>query len=153
VKKFATFTTIIAIMAVTALATDTLAQQGMRWRGSGGWGPGTKYGGMYDPKSLETVSGQVVKVDKITPIRGMSYGVHLILKTDQGDIPVHLGPGWFIENQDMKIEPKDKLEIKGSKIAFEGKPVIIAAEIKKGSDVLKLRDEDGYPFWAGWRRR
>jgi len=140
-------------MAVTARVTVAFAQQGMRWRGSGGWGPGTKYGGMYDPKILETVSGQVVKVAKITPIRGMSYGVHLILKAGKGNIPVQLGPGWYIENQDMKIEPKDKLEIKGSRKTFEGKPTIIAAEIKKGSEVLKLTDEDGYPFWAGWRRR
>lgn len=152
-KPLAAFTTMIAIMAIMAFTTDTLAQQGMRWRGSGGWGPGTKYGVMYDLKSLETVSGQVVKVDKITPIRGMSYGVHLILKTDKGDIPVHLGPGWYIEKQDLKIEPKDKLEIKGSAISFDGKPTIVAAEIKKGSEVLKLRDEDGFPFWAGWRRR
>lgn len=151
-KRVAMFTTMIAIMAIVASATYTLGQPGMRWRGSGGWGPGTKYGGIYDPKSLQTVSGQVVKVDKITPFRGMSYGVYLILKTDKGDIPVHVGPGWYIENQDMKLEPRDKLEIKGSMITFDGKPTLIAAEIKKGSEVLKLRDEAGFPFWAGWRR-
>lgn len=104
VKRLVPFVTMIVIMAIAAATTQSQAQQGMRWRGSGGWGPGTKYGGLYDPKGLETVSGQVVKIDKITPIRGMSYGVHLILKTDQGDISVHLGPGWYIENQDMKIE-------------------------------------------------
>jgi hypothetical protein len=53
----------------------------------------------------------------------------------------------------LKIETKDKLETKGSMTTFDGKPTIIASEIKKGSEVLKLRDEDGYPFWAGWRRR
>lgn len=149
-KKFSSFITMIAIAAIVAFATDTVAQP--RWRGSGGWGPGTKYAGLYDPKSLQTVSGQVVKVDKITPFRGMSYGVYLILKTEKGDIPVHLGPGWYIENQDMKLEPRDTLEIKGSMTTFDGKPTLIAAEIKKGSDVLKLRDEDGFPFWAGRRR-
>lgn len=152
-KKLAVLTTIVALVAIVVFGANVLAQQGMIWRGSGGWGPGAKYGGLYDPKNVETVSGRVVKVDKITPIRGMSYGVHLILKTDKGDVSVHLGPGWYIENQDMKIEPKDKLEVKGSKITFEGKPTIIAAEITKGSEVLKLRDEEGFPYWAGWRRR
>lgn len=41
----------------------------------------------------------------------------------------------------------------GSRISFEGNPAIIAAEVKKGDEVLKLRDEKGVPFWSGWRRR
>ena len=48
-----------------------------------------------------------------------------------------MGPGWFIENQDIKIEPKDKVEVKGSRITFEGKPAIIAAEVKKGDEYTK----------------
>jgi hypothetical protein len=72
--------------------------QGMKWRGSGGWGPGSDYGRMYDPKTVETVTGDVVKVDRITPMRGMSSGVHLVVKTDKGDVSVHLGPQWYLEN-------------------------------------------------------
>jgi hypothetical protein len=126
--------------------------QGMKWRGSGGWGPGSAYGRMYDPKTVETVTGEVVKVDRITPMRGMSGGVHLVVKTDKGDVSVHLGPQWYLENQDVKIEPKDKVEIKGSRVTVQGQPAIIAAEVKKGDEVLKLRDEAGIPMWAGWRR-
>lgn len=80
-------------------------------------------------------------------------GVHLIVKTEKETIDVHLGPGWYIENQDVKIMPADKVEVKGSRITFQGKPVIIAAEVKKGEETLKLRDENGFPVWAGWRRR
>jgi hypothetical protein len=76
-----------------------------------------------------------------------------MLKTEDETISVHLGPGWYIENQDVKIQPKDKLEVKGSRVTFEGKPVIIAAEVKKGDEVLKLRDKNGFPLWSGWRRR
>ena len=86
-------------------------------------------------------------------MKGMSYGAHLTVKTDKGAIAVHLGPGWYLENQDVKIEPKDKIEVKGSRITFQGKPAIIAAEVKKGDEVLKLRDENGFPVWSGWRRR
>lgn len=67
-------------------------------------------------------------------------------------ISVHLGPGWYIENQDIKIEPKDKIEVRGSRITFKGKPAIIAAEIKKGEEILKLRDENGFSVWCDWRR-
>lgn len=136
------------------LAAESSAQQpGMKWRGSGGWGPGTPYSKMYDPKTIETVRGEVISVQRITPRKGMSYGVHTTVKTDKEEISVHLGPGWYLENQDVKIEPKDTIEVKGSRITFGGKPAIIAAEVKKGEEVLKLRDENGFPAWSGWRRR
>ncbi|MBK8981835.1 MAG: hypothetical protein IPM38_05805 [Ignavibacteria bacterium] len=31
--------------------------------------------------------------------------------------------------------------------------VIIAKEIIKGDEVLTLRDDNGYPYWAGWRKK
>jgi Glu-tRNA(Gln) amidotransferase subunit E-like FAD-binding protein len=83
----------------------------------------------------------------------MSYGVHLSLKTDKETINVHPGPAWYIENQDIKIQTGDKIEIKGSRVSIQGKPAIIAAEVKKGDEVLKLRDEKGFPVWAGWRNK
>jgi hypothetical protein len=149
-------TTMLKLLSVVSLAMLILAPvaqaQGMRWRGGGGWGPGTAYGRIYDTKAIETVTGEVVKIDHFTPMRGMSTGVHLILKTATGEMSVHLGPQWYLENQDVKIEPKDKVEIKGSRVTVDGKPALIAAEIKKGDGVLKLRDEAGVPMWAGWRR-
>jgi len=108
---------------------------------------------MYNPQTLETMSGEVVSIDKITPEKGMSYGVHVILKTIEGMISVHLGPAWYIENQDVKIVAKDTIEVKGSRITFEGKPALIAMEVKNGEDVLTLRDANGFPVWSGWRRR
>ena len=129
------------------------AQQGMRWKGSGGWGPKADYGRMYNPQTVETISGEVISVDKIAPRKGMSYGIHLIVKTEKETISVHLGPGWYIENQDFTIEPEDKVEITGSRIMFNGKPAIIAAEVKEGDEILQLRDKNGFPAWSGWRRR
>lgn len=151
-RKTGIFMVVISIFSLLHI-TQSFAQQGMQWRGGGGWGAGTPYSRMYDPKTVETVSGEVVSVDTITPMKGMCYGVHLMLKTDKETISVHLGPGWYIENQDTRVEPKDKVEITGSRITFEGKPAIIAAEVKKGDEILNLRDGKGFPFWSGWRRR
>jgi hypothetical protein len=125
----------------------------MMWKGGGGWGAGTPYAGMYNPMTLEDIAGEVISVDKIIPGKNMSYGVHLVLKTDAETISVHLGPVWYLENQELKIEVKDKVEIKGSRITFEGKPAIIAKEVVKGDEVLMLRDENGRAVWSGWRRR
>ena len=75
----------------------------------------------------------------------MSSGVHVVLKTDKGDVSVHLGPQWYLGNQDVKIEPKDTLEVIGSRAVVEGRPALIAAKVKKGEQVLELRDAAGMP--------
>jgi hypothetical protein len=145
---------VVVVVATMAIATVSFAQprRGMMWRGSGGWGPGTPYSKLYDPKTVETISGEVVSLSRITPRKGMSAGIHMNVKTDKETISVQLGPSWYLENQDVKIEPKDKVEVTGSRITFDGKPAIIAAEVKKGDEALKLRDDNGFPVWSGWRR-
>ena len=69
----------LAAMAVLVGAVSSFAQprQGMMWRGSGGWGPGSQYNRMYDPKAVETISGEVTSIDRITPMKGMTGGVHV----------------------------------------------------------------------------
>ena len=152
-KKHVEILTAVVSILILLLATESFAQKMIGWKGSGGWGMGSSYGKMYNPKTVETISGEVLSVDKITPVKGMSYGIHMTVKTDKKTISVHMGPGWFVENQDIKILPKDKVEVKGSRGTFEGKLFIIAAEVKKGDDILMLRDENGFPAWSGWRRR
>jgi hypothetical protein len=89
----------IAIVALFAFAGFSFAQPrgGMMWRGSGGWGPGSQYSRMYDPKAVETIRGEVTSVDRITPAKGMSGGIHMLVKTDKETISVHLGPSWYRE--------------------------------------------------------
>ena len=142
----------IAILLAT-VSSYAQPRPGMMWRGSGGWGPGTPYNKMYDPKAAETISGEVTSIDRITPNKGMAAGIHMNVKTDKETVSVHLGPSWYLENQDVKIAPKDKVEVKGLRITFGGKPAIIAAEVRKGDEVLRLRDDSGFPVWSGWRRR
>lgn len=151
-KKTIMFSIMIALGTFFSLGMNSIAAGVHMWKGSGGWGHGSKFNTRYDPKTVETITGEVTRIDEISPMKGMSHGIHLLVKTDKEEISVHLGPAWFIENQDVKIEAKDKVEVKGSRITFSGKPAIIAAEIKKGDEMLNLRDEYGYPVWGGWRR-
>jgi len=116
-----------------------------------GAGAAPKYKRMFDPKTVETISGEVVQVKKTPHRRRAGYGVHLILKTEKEEIPVSLGPSWYLDKQEVKIDEKDKVEVKGSRVTLKGgKPAIIAAEVKKGSAMLKLRDADGTPAWSRW---
>jgi hypothetical protein len=145
-------TSLVVAVAVLVTASIALAGPWKGWRGSGGWGMGSQYNRMYNPTTVETLSGAVEAVDKVTPMKGMYSGVHVMLKTDAETISVHLGPEWFVERQDVKIEKGDKIEVKGSRVTFAGKPAIIAAEVKKSDNTLVLRDGAGIPAWAGWRR-
>jgi hypothetical protein len=153
-KRMNKMTTLLAATVLLGIlaAPEAYGQRGLHGRGGGGgWGAGSQYNRLYNTNTVETVSGEVIAVKHIAPTNAISYGVHLELKAEKETVSVHLGPGWFIDNQDITIEPKDKVEIKGSRVTFDGKPVIIAAEIKKGDEVLKLRDQNGVPVWAGWR--
>lgn len=142
-----------SVVAFSLILTYSMAFAGWGgWRGSGGWGMGSQYNRMYNPATVETVLGTVELVDRVTPMKGMNYGIHLVIKTDKETIAVHLGPSWYIERLDTKIEKGDRIEVKGSRVTIDGKPAIIAAEVKKGDNVLVLRDSQGIPAWAGWRK-
>lgn len=143
---------LLVVAFVVLVASVALAQPWKGWRGSGGWGMGNPYQRNYNPATVETISGVVESVNQVTPVKGMSPGIELIVKTDKETIPVHLGPAYYIERLDVKIEKGDKVEVKGSRATFSGKPAIIAGEIRKGDSVLKLRDDAGIPIWSGWRR-
>jgi len=151
-KKSTFLVSIVFIIAIFG-TFESFAQRGMKGRGNSGWGMGSTYNKMFNPKTVETISGEVISVEKHTPMKSMSYGIHLVLKSAKETISIHVGPGWYIENQDPQIKVKDTVEVTGSRIMFEGKSVIIATEIRVGDQVLILRDGNGYPVWSGWRHR
>lgn len=107
----------------------------------------------YDPKTVETIEGKVLSVEKTTPPKNRGYGVHLTLQTNKETISVHLGPAWYLEKQTPQIEANDTVSVTGSRVTVDGKPAIIAAQVKKGNDILKLRGDNGAPAWSGAGRR
>jgi hypothetical protein len=139
--------------AALLIAGGSLAQGGPAPGGPGpGWGDRP-----YDPKTVETVRGEVVSVAQVPGKGGGQaaggYGVHLTLKSDKEEIAVHLGPGWFLEQNSFEIAPTDQIEVRGSRTTVDGAPAIIAAEVKKGEQSLQLRNQAGVPAWRGLGRR
>ena len=55
--------------------------------------------------------------------------------------------GSYIDKQTPKIETNDTITVTGSRVTVDEKPAIIAAQVKKGNEVLNLRDENGIPVW------
>ena len=144
---------IITLLMLGSLAVPVAFAHPGNGRGSG-WGMGDQCQRIYNPDTVETISGEVISVDTITTAQGMSGGVHLRVRTQAGEeISVHLGPAWYINNQEIQIQVNDTIEVRGSRIMFEEQPTLIAAIVKKDDQVLTLRDDAGVPVWAGWRRR
>ena len=137
---------LVIMGSLVMLAANSWAQTG---RGPGDRGGGIHYGMMWNARTVTTVSGEVTSVEKFTPGRGgPSHGLRLKVKTDKESLPIILGPAWYIEQQHFSIAPQDRVEVKGSRVTIQNRPTVLAAEVKKGDKVLKLRDDQGIPLWT-----
>lgn len=141
----------LALFAAPLLAAGPATTPAPGTGRMGGWGPNGAYCRMWNAQEKTTIKGVVTKVDEVVPLRGMSKGVVLQVQIDGETMPVHLGPSWFIDRQEMTFAPKDEVEVTGSKITFDGKPAILAQTVTKGGATLTLRDENGMPLWAPMR--
>jgi len=101
----------------------------------------------YDPKTVETIGGNVLSIEKITPAKKRGYWVQLMLQTEKETIAVQLGPAWYIDKQTPRIEANDTITVTGSRVTVDGRSAIVAADITKGNELLKLRDDNGIPVW------
>ena len=99
-----------------------------QWRGSRGWEPESAYCRLYDARRVVTLKGEAET------------------------IPVHLGPIWYVKKQPVQIQARDLIEVTGSRVPCDGKPVILAAHIQKGHEIVKFREVKGTPLWGGVER-
>ena len=118
-----------------------------------GWGWNSNYNRLYDVNTETTTSGTISEIADFSLGGDCPFGIALIISAD-GDVKtVHLGPAWYIDNQDIKFSLGEKVEVVGSLIKYDNNDVIIAREITREDGVLLLRDKEGFPYWAGWRRK
>jgi hypothetical protein len=134
-------TTIFVAAAAIASAAPQLPQPP---RGSGAQAP------RYDTSTEVTLRGTVHSVQQVDGRAGSSRatGTHLIVKTDQETVEVHLGPTTFITEQNLMLSAGDAVEIIGSRVKVSGAGVVIAREIRKGTQTVTLRDRNGVPKWS-----
>jgi hypothetical protein len=133
--------TAVVLAAAVAYMPSEAAQRpgGMR-----GQGP------RYDTATEVTVRGAVQEVKQVTGGMGMRNvaGTHVVLKTDQETIEIHLGPSTFIADQKLVLQNGDVVEVIGSRVTIAGAGAILAREIRKGEQTVTLRDAQGVPAWS-----
>jgi sporulation protein YlmC with PRC-barrel domain len=112
------------------------------------------YKNIFDSKTIKTISGQVIKVDQV-PEPGFGMELRLTVLIDKQEVlPVYLGPGFYIAGswQANHFRLGDKVIVTGSQVTVRGEPFMVATTVKRGGEVLRLRDKDGNPEWIGWKK-
>ncbi len=113
----------------------------------------TFYGGgsgrplYYNPDTITTVEGKIIAVDSVK--MRVSTTTRLKVQTKDGPIDIITAPYWYLEKNKIMFKVGDTINIIGSKVTYDNKPLITASKINYKGKEIKLRDSNGFPLWAG----
>ena len=104
----------------------------------------TQGAALYNPATEVVIRGSVERVSEFScPVSEGEMGSHLLLKTADGTIQVHLAPGRIMRSQKLSFSPGDRLLVVGSKVRILGTNDLIAREIVRGQEDFIFRDQAG----------
>jgi hypothetical protein len=98
------------------------------------------------------LNGEIIAIQYYDAGNCLNSGIHIRLKTASAVIPVHLGPAWYVNQQERLLSVGSAATVRGLHITFDGQPAALAIEISTSGGTLKLRDDNGAPYWRGQRR-
>ena len=135
---------LLSLVTIVALGFGAgIAAQGPQGRGPQ----------MYDRGTESTYTGSISAVETVTGARGTGRrglgGLHVTLKTSSESIIIHLGPVDFLNKQKLTVAAGDEVEITGSRVTMDDEAVLLARQVRKGSQSWTLRDASGRALWAG----
>ncbi len=138
------FSVLLALVAVFAYGQQGLGRMGGRGGSSGGARGESKQN--YDPSQAVVITGEVSALKDIDS--GKMSGAGLELATSEGTVLVFLGPHIYVDLQSVRISVGDRVGIKGVRSMAGERSIFMAGEVRKGDEVLLLRDDKGAPLWA-----
>lgn len=99
---------------------------------------------LYNPANEIVLKGVVREVQEYAcPVSEQEMGEHLIVKTEDGVVQVHLAPGRILRSQTISFAPGDQVSVVGSRFRFHGNSDVIAREITRGNENFVFRDHQG----------
>jgi DNA/RNA endonuclease YhcR with UshA esterase domain len=102
----------------------------------------------YDPAQEVKIKGEVVEVKNYDCAISGTLGAHLVLRTSDGVMEVHLAPASFLSEYQMSFAVGDKVEILGNKVTFHDAPAVLARRITREQNEYFFRDAKGRPLWT-----
>ena len=116
------------------------------------WGAEGAHARSFNPANVKTIQGTVQSVGTFKPegaTAGFAGGLRLRVKTSDGNlVTVYAGPTSSAEKNNFFVKSGDQITITGSESKIGPRTVIVASELKKGSQTLQLRDKSGKPLWT-----
>lgn len=98
------------------------------------------------PTYLQTVDGPMIGVEQRSITEQMNYGLRVRIQPAGSPIVlVDLAPGWYLDQQGLHLSQHDRLKVEGTIPASDG--VLRAQRLTKGMRSVRLRDEQGRPYW------
>lgn len=106
----------------------------------------------HEPGDVETVAGEVARVEALPRAGGRSRDVTVVLRTGIGDeVRVAVAPQWVVRAMGLRLRAGDRIEVTGWRIV-RGKPALLAAEIRTATQLSVFRDRHGVATWGPGRR-
>jgi hypothetical protein len=121
----------------------------MGWKGSHEPKVSTVQDEPYDMAKERTFTSEIVRIDP-PPCASMAYfSYHVHMKLEDEIVEVHLGPCQYVEGLKPAFKVGDRITVTGAEAGWKSGPrrVITAREVRKGKEVLRLRNAQGIPLW------
>ena len=125
-----TISILLASLLVLSMSAVTFAQSGRK-----GMSPRAQSTG-----ETVTLKGEIANILK--PLA--------IFKTKDREYTVHLGPVWYWNQENIKLET-GKTEISGEREEVDGQWYIYPSKISQGKTTIALVTDNGFPKWANMR--
>lgn len=94
------------------------------------------------------VQGVVQDVQEFyCPISG-DEGTHLLVKTEDGILQVHVAPTRFLSDKKLSFSKGDQIQVVGSRIIYHGHEAVIARRVTRRNETMAFREPNGKPIWV-----
>jgi hypothetical protein len=105
----------------------------------------------YDASTNVDVMVVVADVKDVPPGSALS-GMHLTVRPESAKgnsetMDVYLAPDDYLKDFGCHFAKGDRIQVKGSKVKYNGGPVVLAREVRLEATTVYLRDEHGVPYW------
>jgi hypothetical protein len=102
----------------------------------------------YDMSLEQRLTGVVVSAIELPG----STELVVTVSNGENSFEVQVGPADWMADKGYSFVPGEGVEILGSMLWSEGNDTIVARQIWKGGEEIRLRDETGQPLWVGAQR-
>ena len=96
---------------------------------------------------LEKIEGEVAEVIYLPGTSPSAAGVELRLQAGKESTLLRLAPTGCLKKSGFALKEGDPISVKGFRVDTEEGEFVVATEVEKDGNTLRLRDTRGRPLW------